>query len=199
MQRLANPYPLFVDGRGALMDAGYIYVGEPFSDPRTSPIDLFTDQSLTIPINQPLRTLGGFIVEGENQVFIYMAEDDYSIRVEDANNQLVEYVASSALSGGVAYQPLDSTLSLLSGLTTTSYGRALLNLANQATLQAAVGQPSTLLSKSGGEMSGDISRSGAGVYVYHNDSALTSGRIFVTAAGDPDPTSLPGDIWLQTS
>lgn len=197
MQRLGNPFPLFIDGRGALVDAGYIYVGVAGQDPESDPIDLFVDQDLTIPIAQPLRTLGGVIVSGENPTFVYMAEADHSIRVRDANGQQVYYVPSVALAS-VAYQPLDSDLSAIAALSTTAYGRALLTLANQAALQAALGLPAAL-PLVGGTVTGNIVRSGAGAHIYHNDAALTSGRIFITAADAADPTSLAGDIWLRVS
>jgi hypothetical protein len=198
MQRLGSPFPLFIDGRGALMDAGYVYVGVADADPESDPIDLFLDQDLTIPIPQPLRTLGGVIVSGENAVFVYMAEADYSIRVRDANEQLVAYVPSASLAvAGVSYQAASAALTALAAIAATTYGRNLLTLANQAALQAAVGLAAAL-PLAGGTVAGGIIRSGAGAHVYHTDAAFTSGRIFVTAAGAADPTSLPGDLWLET-
>lgn len=44
-----------------------------------------------------------------------------------------------AASLGSAYQPVDSDLTAIAALTTTSYGRALLTLANLAALQATLG------------------------------------------------------------
>lgn len=51
----------------------------------------------------------------------------------------------------------------------------------------------------GGTMTDDISRSGKGVYLYWNAAGQVEGTIFVTASGDPDPTSLAGQIWMQYS
>lgn len=201
MQRLNNPLPLFIDTRGALLDGGYVYVGVADEDPEeeANQLDLYIDQDLTIPIEQPLRTLGGMIVSGQNHVFVYMAEADYSIRIRDQNDTLVANVPSAAVAaGGTSYQPLDSDLTAIAALATTAYGRALLTLANQAALQAAVGLAASL-PLTGGTMTGNIIRTGKGVHVYHNDAAMTGGRIFVTAAGEADPTSQAGDIWLQTS
>jgi hypothetical protein len=48
----------------------------------------------------------------------------------------------TAIVGG--YQPLDDDLTSIAGLSTTSYGRALLTLANQAALQTAIGFGVTL-------------------------------------------------------
>lgn len=197
MQRLDNPFPLFLDGRGALLDAGYIYVGTPNADPETSPLPLFLDQALTQPIAQPLRTLGGVIVSGANAVFVYMAASDYSLRVRDANEQLVTYVPSTAVAAGAgpSYQPLDDDLTAIAGLTTTAYGRSLLTLANTAALKAATGIPDSL-PLTGGTVAGNIVRNGSGVHVYWANAALTSGRQFASAASDADPTSQPGDVWF---
>lgn len=196
MQRLNNPLPIFIDARGALLDAGYIYVGDPNADPETNPIDLYIDQALTIPITQPLRTLGGLIVDGENAVYVYCAEDDYSVTIKDANSALVAYVPSIAVAS-ISYQPLDSDLTAIAALTTTSFGRNLLTLANQAALQAAVGLAAAL-PLTGGTITGNITRSGAGPHVYHGDSDFTSGKITVSAASGGNPTTSPGEIWFGT-
>jgi hypothetical protein len=55
------------------------------------------------------------------------------------------------------------------------------------------------LQKTGDTMSGDISHASAGKYPYYVDPALTSPRIFFTAAGAADPTSQPGDWWVELS
>lgn len=199
MQRLQNHRPLFIDGRGALVDAGYIYVGAAGTDPEieANQLDLFIDQALTTPIAQPLRTSGGMIVDGANPVFVYLAEADYSMTIRDANGQVVDYIPTSAVTT-VAYQPLSDDLTAIDGQANTAYGLALLLLANQDALQAAVGLPDAL-PLAGGTVTGDITRQGAGVHPFFYDSTITGGRIFITAAGAADPTSEPGDIWLQTS
>jgi hypothetical protein len=55
---------------------------------------------------------------------------------------------------------------------------------------ALTGTPSTV---------GNINRVGAGPHLYHVTAAFGSGRVYVTAAGAPDPTSAPGDIWIELS
>jgi hypothetical protein len=202
MQRLTNPLPLFIDSRGALLDAGYVYVGVPNGDPELEDdqIDLFLDADLTEPIPQPLRTLGGLIVSDANAVPIFFAEENYSIRVKDANEQLVYYLpsAADAAAGTPAYQPVDEDLTLIAQQGTSPYGRSLLSLPNQAALQAAVGGPSSL-PLTGGTVSGNIVRSGKGVHPYFNDPAMTGGRLFMVGPSDPDPSSLPGDFVLRTT
>lgn len=46
-------------------------------------------------------------------------------------------------------------------------------------------------------MTANLLRQGAGPHLYHSNGAYTSGRVFVTAAGAADPTTAPGDIWIE--
>jgi hypothetical protein len=55
------------------------------------------------------------------------------------------------------------------------------------------------VAKTGDTMSGNLVRQSAGPHLYHVTAAFGSGRVFVTAAGAADPTSLAGDIWLEYS
>jgi hypothetical protein len=67
-------------------------------------------------------------------------------------------------------------------------------LATTAYVLAALG---SYLPLTGGIVSANITRAGAGPHLYHVNGAFGSGRVFVTAAGAPDPTSAPGDIWIE--
>ena len=195
MTKLSNPTPIFLDRRGALLDAGFIYIGLAGHDPETDPIQLYWDAARTIAAPQPLRTLGGVIVNGANAAFVYMAESDYSMRVRDAGGVIVGpgYIPSTSVVMP-DYQPLDSDLSAIAALSTTTFGRALLTLANAAALKTATGIPDCL-PLTGGSVTGNVVRSGAGVLSYYADAAMTGGRIYITAAGAADPTSQPGDAW----
>lgn len=141
MTKLAFPLPIFLDGRGALLDAGYVYVGSVNTDPEIvgNQLALFWDIDLTVSAPQPLRTLGGVIVNGPNPSNVYFAEADYSITIRDADSNLVDYIKDATGTGGSDYQPLDSDLTTISGQTNTAYGLALLELTDEADLQAAVG------------------------------------------------------------
>lgn len=192
MQKLNNPVPMFLDTRGALLDGGSIYVGVANGDPESEPIDLFWDAALSIPAAQPLRTIGGLIVNGVVPADVFYDEDDFSMRVRDAQETQVFY-SPSVYASDSGFQPLDADLTAIAALSTTTYGRNLLTLANQAALAAAVGFSPFV----GGTVTNNITRQGAGTHLYHNDTALTSGRVFVTTEGAADPTSQPGDIWFE--
>lgn len=192
MQKLTNPQPYFYDVRGALADGGYIYVGVVDDDPETSPIPLFWDSDLSIPASQPLRTIGGLIVNGVTPADVFFAADDYSMRMLDNDGTLVFYTPSAfTLTSG--FQPINANLSAIAALATTNYGRSLLTLANQGALQTAVGYAPF----SGGTVTTNIVRQGAGTHLYWVATGLTSGRVFQIESGDPDPSGQPGDWVLE--
>lgn len=59
------------------------------------------------------------------------------VTTAEQTTALGSYLTTAAAASG--YQPLDSDLTAIAALTTTAYGRGLLELANQAALQSAVG------------------------------------------------------------
>jgi hypothetical protein len=194
-QRIDNPFPLFLNDKGDLLFGGKVFVGVAGQDPEANPLATFWDEGLTIAAAQPFQVLGGLIHNGDSPAFVFADGDDYSIRVRDADDEIVFYVPSIKVTGQ-QYQPLSSTLTALAALTTTAYGRGLLLLANQAALRAATGIPDPL-PLAGGTVTGNITRSGAGVHLYHAAGAMVSGRVFLTDHDAADPTSLVGDIWLK--
>lgn len=195
MTKLTNPIPLFLDLRGALLDAGRVWVGVAGQDPETNPIALFWDADLTIAASQPLRTMGGRIVNGAYPGSVYFAESDFSMRTRDADGNLVDYSAN-LISSDLQYQPLDSDLTAIAALATTDYGRSLLTLINQAGLRAATGIPDPL-PLVGGSVSGAITRVGAGRYLHHGDSSLI-GETITRGTNDPAGGS-DGDFYFQYS
>jgi hypothetical protein len=140
--KLVNPRPMFLDGRGALLDAGYIYIGEVGTDPEVeaNQLDLFWDKAQTIPAAQPLRTLGGVIMNGSQPgLRLHSPKSTFRPRSAMRTRNLVDFIPTAFDLGGAAYQPLDADLTAIAALATTAYGRAFLTLANQAALQALVG------------------------------------------------------------
>lgn len=105
---------------------------------------------------------------------VLMSQDDYSIAaaLPDIDSDLDSFLEGT--------DPLDIPFG---GTGETSASNAI----------AALGGLPTV----GGTMTGNITRSTKGVHLYWNAAGQTSGRVFITAAADPDPTSLPGDVWLK--
>lgn len=194
MTKLTNPVPLFLDLRGALLDAGRIWIGAAGQDPEMNPIAVFWDADRTIAADQPLKTMGGRIVNGAYPGSIYFAEDNFSIRTRDADGNLVDYTPAASGSA-TQYQPFDDDLAAIAALATTEYGRSLLTLANQAALRTATGIPDPLPAV-GGTVGGDITRQGAGAHAYYVNPAYTHFRVF-GPENTTDPTSQPGDLWLK--
>lgn len=193
MNKVGNPVPLFIDARGNLLDGGKIYLGVANGDPQVSPIVAYWDKNLTIPADQPIRTVGGVIVNGAQPGFVFVAEADYSMRVLDNTDSLVSYSPSIFIDTS-AFQPADADLTAIAAQGTTAYGRELLLLASQSDLKAATGIPDPL-PKAGGTVTGPIGRQGSGAYAFGADPGMTGMRIFnPLPVGSADPTSQPGDI-----
>lgn len=172
-----------------------MFIGVNGTDPEVSPIDVYLDRALTELAPQPLAVIGGMLSYDGNPALFYVAESDFSIRVRDADDAEVFYEASARFEEQ-AYQPLDSDLTAIAALATTAYGRALLTQASASAARTYLGITDAL-ALTGGTVTGNIVRSGGGPHLYHTDGTLLSGRVFLTANGAADPTSLAGDIWLE--
>ncbi len=83
MTQVSEPFPLFYDTDGTPLENGMIYVGTANLDPRTNPVPLYSDEALTVPIAQPVRTLGGRPSFQGGVVRLYTAETAVSIAVLD--------------------------------------------------------------------------------------------------------------------
>jgi hypothetical protein len=195
--RVDNPFSLWLDQHGDLLDAGYIYVGTASSDPEVSPLQVYWDAAFTLPAVQPLRTRGGKVVNSSAPALFFVNAADYSFRSRDADGNQVDYVASTALSAST-YQPLDADLTTIAAQANQSFGMGLLTAATAAAAKAmlAIGN---YLASVGGTVTGNIVRSGAGPHLYHTDGTFVSGRVYVTAPGAADPTSQDGDIWIEAA
>jgi hypothetical protein len=76
-----SPFPRFDDVDGQPLDGGFIYVGTANMDPVSNPVAVFFDAAMTVSASQPLRTSGGFIVDGSGTPQNIYTAADFSIVV----------------------------------------------------------------------------------------------------------------------
>jgi hypothetical protein len=191
--QVGNPFPFFYGRNGLPLDGGTLYLGIAGDDPETDPIDVYLDDALTIPAAQPISIIGGMPSHDGNPALFYVDGDNYSLRARDSSGAEVLFVASAIMAE--SWQPLDSDLTSIAALSTTSFGRGVLTQADAAALRTYIGLVASL-PLTGGTVTGSIIRSGAGSYVYAGDASTTI-RVFITANGAADPTSAENDIWLE--
>ena len=193
--QIGNPFPMFYDRRGRPLDGGSIYIGRVGLDPETNPLALFADIELTDAMAQPVRTIGGLMSRDGQTILPQIAEDQYSIRVRDSDGAEIFYLADANFAA-LSIQPLSNTLTAIAALVTTNFGRRLLEQGSAAGLRAYANIPDAL-PLSGGTMTGDIKRSGAGGFAFAADPAIPRVRFFFTEAGADDPRTQDGDVWLE--
>lgn len=88
LTQLSTPYPIFTDKDGRPLDNGYVYFGEVFENPETSPVQVYYDPGLTQMAPQPLRTSNGYIMRNGSPAILYAA-DLYSVTLRDKNGSLI--------------------------------------------------------------------------------------------------------------
>lgn len=85
------PFSTFADVDGDPLESGYIYVGVEGLNPLigANQIQVYSDADLTIPVAQPIRTLGGYPVASGTPIRMYGGANNYSILVQNKNGTLV--------------------------------------------------------------------------------------------------------------
>lgn len=94
------PYPIFPGADGRPLENGYIYIGVPGFEARSTPKASFFDVDMQIPTGTAsgaaIRTTGGFPARNGSPAMFY-ADGDYSITVTDRNGVLVYSALTSTL------------------------------------------------------------------------------------------------------
>lgn len=104
-----QPFPLFSDQNGTLLDDAYLYFGVENLDPVANPITVYLDEDLTVTVAQPIRTNNGYPVSGGSPRKLYVAQN-YSLRILDKNGVFV-----FASSSNTAFVQSDDVQFLQSG------------------------------------------------------------------------------------
>lgn len=106
------PFPTFFDAAGLALENGYIYIGQPGFEARTTPKASFFDVGLTIPTGTAsgaaIRTKGGFPINNSNAPAMFYVDGDFSISICDRNGVLLYSAISAtlALNVGGAVGPI---------------------------------------------------------------------------------------------
>jgi hypothetical protein len=98
------PFFSFLDTAGKPLEAGYIYIGQPGLEARSSPKASFFDLALSVPTGTStgaaVRTTGGYPVQNGSAALIYV-DGDYSMTVTDRNGVLVFSRLNRAIQVGI--------------------------------------------------------------------------------------------------
>lgn len=106
---ISAPFPMFQDRDGQPLDNGYVYIGTPYLDPQTNPVQVYFDDALTIQAAQPLRTINGYVSNAGTPAQLYVDGVNFSIKVLDSKANLVysfqDVSGISPNASGVQYDP----------------------------------------------------------------------------------------------
>jgi hypothetical protein len=161
-------FPIFTDRKGEPLEGGFIYIGTAGVDPevQANRIVAYFDKDATpgTEAAQPIRTVGGFPVNDSNKAVIYVAEDDYSIKVCDKNNVVVyqslnvtdEVYRASGEDDGLDLQVAANTANIAAN--TSAIG---VNTSNIAANTSQVGANTTNIASNTSAISSNTSAIGA--------------------------------------
>jgi hypothetical protein len=109
---LLPPYPTFRDAQGNPLNGGFVYIGQPGLEARTTPKASFFDEGLTIPTGTAsgaaVRTSAGYPVGHNGSPANVYVDGDYSITVMNSAGVMVfsSLYPTFALDTGAAVGPL---------------------------------------------------------------------------------------------
>lgn len=91
-----SPHMYIGDSTGRPLDNGMVYFGLPDQDPEFYPINIFSDDDLTIPVSQPVRSKGGYLNDNKGDMAeIHAKELIYSVKVLDQYGRKIFYKGQS--------------------------------------------------------------------------------------------------------
>lgn len=86
---VTKPFEVFNDLKGNPLENGKLFIGVTNLNPKTNPVSVFFDEALTIPADQPIRTIGGYPSQNGTPANIYIENINYSITVDDKNDKFI--------------------------------------------------------------------------------------------------------------
>lgn len=97
------PFEVFADVDGEPLESGYIYIGQAGLNPlvENNRVAIYSDSALSIPVAQPVRTIGGYPVVSGSPTRLYVGAADYSILVTNKDGTLVYSSLNNVLALGL--------------------------------------------------------------------------------------------------
>jgi hypothetical protein len=95
-----TPYPTFLDIDGQPLEDGYVWIGVTGLEPQANPQTAYWDAALTLTATQPVRTRGGYPLNGTAIGRLFTAAP-YSIKVQNKNSSTLVLDLTGAAGSGV--------------------------------------------------------------------------------------------------
>lgn len=95
-----TPYPTFTDIDGQPLEDGYVWIGVSGLEPQANPQTAYWDAALTQVVTQPVRTRGGYPLNGTAIGRLYTGSS-YSIKVQNKNSSTLVLDLTGAAGTGV--------------------------------------------------------------------------------------------------
>lgn len=122
MLQVQSPFMQLSDTDGKPLNDGKVFIGQAGQNPVTSPLQVFWDEALTLPVAQPIFTSGGYLVRAGTPARVYTSEESYSITVLDKKARVVYSVLDATSSSNLATQLSGSSGASLVGFIQTGVG-----------------------------------------------------------------------------
>ena len=95
---VTNPALVFLDIDGQPLEDGYVWIGVSGLEPQANPQTAYWDAALTLTVTQPVRTRGGYPLNGAAIGRLYTA-DAYSVKVQNKNTSTITLDLTGAFFG----------------------------------------------------------------------------------------------------
>lgn len=113
--KVEYPRGFFSTALGFPLNSGKVYVGVANQDPEVNPIDCFWDVALTQPVTQPISITGGYITNSGARASVFVDGGAYSIRIRDASDAQVDYIASTGVPDTLIDTAIDLGMNTVTG------------------------------------------------------------------------------------